>query len=306
MAKHGKLQTIVEYASSRSVLAALGVMPPRIAIAAGRAMGRIAYASAGNLRRTGERNLELAFPEKSELERTEILRSCFRSLGRELGVFSQFSTASRHSLLSLTDCEGLEHLETAKAQGRGVILFTGHLGAWELTSFALSLLGHPLSFLVRRIDNPKVERLVDDSRTRFGNKTLDKLSAARSMVKILRTGGTLGLLLDLNTLDDEAIFVDFFGIPASTNFMVAKLALRTQAPIIPIFAPWEEEREKFVLRIQQPVSIESGGNEEEDVLRLTAKLSLVVEEYVRRYPDQWLWIHKRWKTRPPGEPSLYS
>jgi len=306
MAKHGKLQTIVEYASSRSVLAALGVMPPRIAIALGRAMGRIAYASAGNLRRTGERNLELAFPEKSGRERTEILRSCFRSLGRELGVFSQFSTASPHSLLSLTDCEGLEHLEAAKAQGRGVILFTGHLGAWELTSFALSLMGHPLSFLVRRIDNPKVERLVNDSRTRFGNKTLDKLSAARSMVKVLRTGETLGLLLDLNTLDDEAIFVDFFGIPASTNFMVAKLALRTQAPIIPIFAPWEEERKKFVLRIQQPVSIESSGNEEEAVLRLTAKLSLVVEEYVRRYPDQWLWIHKRWKTRPPGEPSLYS
>ena len=306
MAKHGKLQTIVEYASSRSVLAALGVMPPRIAIGLGRAMGRIAYASAGNLRRTGKRNLELAFPDKSERERTAILRSCFRSLGRELGVFSQFSTASAHSLLSLTDCEGLEHLQAAKAQERGVILFTGHLGAWELTSFALSLMGHPLSFLVRRIDNPKVERLVDNSRTRFGNKTLDKLSAARSMVKILRTGGTLGLLLDLNTLDDEAIFVDFFGIPASTNFMVAKLALRTQAPIIPIFAPWEEERKRFVLRIQPPVSIERIGDEEEDVLRLTAKLSLVVEEYVRRYPDQWLWVHKRWKTRPPGEPSLYS
>jgi KDO2-lipid IV(A) lauroyltransferase len=306
MAKHGKLQTIVEYASARSVLTALGLMPPRIAIALGRAMGRIAYASARNLRRTGERNLELAFPEKSERERTEILRSCFRSLGRELGVFSQFSTATPQSLLSLTDCEGLEHLEAAKAQGRGVILFTGHLGAWELTSFALSVLGHPLSFLVRRIDNPKVERLVDESRTRFGNKTLDKLSAARSMVKILRAGETLGLLLDLNTLEDEAIFVDFFGIPASTNFMVAKLALRTQAQIIPIFAPWEEEREKFVLRMQQPVFIEVGGNEEEDVLRLTAKLSLVVEEYVRRYPDQWLWIHKRWKTRPPGEPSLYS
>jgi Kdo2-lipid IVA lauroyltransferase/acyltransferase len=306
MAKHGKLQTIVEYVSSRSVLAALGLMPPRIAIALGRAMGRIAYVSAGNLRRTGKRNLELAFPDKSARERTEILRSCFRSLGRELGVFSQFSTASARSLLSLMDCEGLEHLQAAKAQGRGVILFTGHLGAWELTSFALSLMGHPLSFLVRRIDNPKVERLVDNSRTRFGNKTLDKLSAARSMVKILRTGGTLGLLLDLNTLDDEAIFVDFFGIPASTNFMIAKLALRTQAPIIPIFAPWEEERKRFVLRIQPPVSIDRIGNEEEDVLRLTAKLSLVVEEYVRRYPDQWLWIHKRWKTRPPGEPSLYS
>src|SRR6266850_2283472 len=305
MAKHGKLQTIVEYASSRSVLAALGVMPPRIAIALGRAMGRIAYASAGNLRRTGERNLELAFPEKSECERTEILRSCFRSLGRELGVFSQFSTASPHSLLSLTDCEGLEHLEAAKAQGRGVILFTGHLGAWELTSFALSLMGHPLSFLVRRIDNPKVERLVDARRTRFGNRTLDKLSAARAMVRILRSGEILGLLLDLNTLPEEAIFVDFFGIPASTGFMVAKLALRTEATIIPIFAPWEEKRKKFAVRVEPPVSIDFTGNEDEDVRKLTAKLSLIVERQIRRYPEQWLWIHKRWKTRPPGEPSLY-
>jgi KDO2-lipid IV(A) lauroyltransferase len=109
----------------------------------------------------------------------------------------------------------------------------------------------------------------------------------------------------LNTLPDEAIFVDFFGIPASTSFMVAKLALRTEAPIIPIFAPWEEESKKFAVRIEPPVSIECTGNEDEEVRKLTAKLSLIIETQIRRYPDQWLWIHKRWKTRPPGEPSLY-
>jgi KDO2-lipid IV(A) lauroyltransferase len=305
MAKHGKPQTLLEYLLARLVLAALGMVPTSVAIALGRGLGLIAYASARNLRRTGKRNLELAFPKKSEDERRQILRSCFTSLGRQLGVFSQFSTAAPNSLLGLTDSEGLEHLETAKARGRGVILFTGHLGAWELTSFALSLLGHPLSFLVRRIDNPKVEQLVDAGRRRFGNQTLDKLSAARSMVRVLRSGEVLGLLLDLNTLPDEAIFVDFFGIPASTGFMVAKLALRTQAPIIPIFAPWEKERKKFVLRVEPPVSIEYTGDEDEDVRKLTAKLSLIIEEQIRRYPDQWLWIHRRWKTRPPGEPSLY-
>jgi KDO2-lipid IV(A) lauroyltransferase len=305
MVKHGKLQTLLEYSLAQSVLAALGAVPMSVAIAVGRVMGVIAYASARNLRRTGERNLELAFPERSESERRQILRSCFVSLGRQLGVFSQFSTANPASLLALTECDGLAHLEQAKARGRGVILFTGHLGAWELTSFALSLLGHPLNFLVRRIDNPKVENLVERSRVRFGNRTLDKLSAARSMVKILRSGEALGLLLDLNTLDDEAIFVDFFGVPASTNFMVAKLALRTEAEIIPIFAPWERERGKFVLRVEPPVAMDCTGNEDEDVRTLTLKLSLIIEEQIRRYPDQWLWIHKRWKTRPAGEPSLY-
>jgi Kdo2-lipid IVA lauroyltransferase/acyltransferase len=305
MAKHGKLQTLGEYLLARSVLAALGIVPVSLATGVGRAMGFIAYASARNLRRTGKRNLELAFPEKSEFERRKILRSCFASLGRQLGFFSQFSTATPSSLLELIDLEGLEHLEAARAQGRGVILFTGHLGAWELTSLALSLRDHPLSFLVRRIDNPRVEQLVDARRTRFGNRTLDKLSAARAMVRILRSGEILGLLLDLNTLPDEAIFVNFFGIPASTGFMVAKLALRTEAPIIPIFAPWEEKRKKFAVRVEPPVSIDFTGNEDEDVRKLTAKLSLIVETQIRRYPDQWLWIHKRWKTRPPGEPGLY-
>jgi KDO2-lipid IV(A) lauroyltransferase len=305
MAKQGKSRTLLEYLLARSVLGMLGLMPASAAMAAGRAMGRIAYASAGNLRRTGRRNLELAFPEKSERQRKLILRSCFASLGRQLGVFSQFSTARPDSLLRLTDCEGLEHLEAAKSEGRGAILFTGHLGAWELTSLALSLLGHPLSFLVRKIDNPRVELLVDRSRTRFGNQTLDKLSAARSMVRILRAGEELGLLLDLNTLDDEAIFVDFFGIPAATNFMVAKLALRTQAPIIPIFAPWDKTREKFVLRLEPRVPVSPTGNEAEDVRKVTMDLSLIIEDQIRRYPDQWLWIHKRWKTRPPGEPALY-
>ncbi len=305
MAKHGKSKTLLEYLLARSILAALGFVPASVAMAFGRAMGHVAYASARSLRTTGRRNLELAFPEKSESERRQILRSCFVNLGRQLGVFSQFATATPDSLLGLTDCEGLEHLETAKSLGRGVILFTGHLGAWELTSFALSLLGHPLSFLVRRIDNPRVELLVDRSRARFGNRTLDKLSAARSMLRILRAGEPLGLLLDLNTLDDEAIFVDFFGISASTNFMVAKLALRTRAPIIPIFAPWDKERGKFVLRLEPPIPVESTGDESEDVRKLTTELSLVIEDQIRRYPDQWLWIHKRWKTRPTGEPDLY-
>jgi len=179
------------------------------------------------------------------------------------------------------------------------------LGAWELSSFGLSALGHPLSFPVRRIDNSRIESFVDSIRTRFGNRSIDKRGGLRSMLKVLRAGGTLGLLMDINMLPREGIFVDFFGVPASTTFTVAQLALRTNATVIPVFVPWDNERKRYVLSLSAPVSIEHTGNEDEDIRRLTALLTQVIENQVRRFPDQWLWIHKRWRTRPPGEPDLY-
>src|SRR5258708_34110408 len=135
------------------------------------------------------------------------------------------------------------------------MLFTGHIGAWELSSFGLSLLGHPLSFLVRRIDNPKIEAVVERSRTRRGNLTIDKRSAAREMLQLLQGGGTLGILVDLNTLDREGIFVDFFGVKASTTFMLAKLALRTGAVVLPVFAPWDKQRGGSVVKIDEPLAL---------------------------------------------------
>ena len=306
MAKQGKLQTFLEYAAARSVLGTLGLLPAPVAMRLGQSVGKLAYLLAADLRRTGATNLRLAFPDKTEAERAALLRECFNGLGRQLGFFSQFATRSREHLQRLVEVHGLENFAAAKARmTSGLILFTAHLGAWELTSFGPSLFGHPFSFLVRRIDNPKIELMIDEVRTRFGNQTIDKLSAARSMLKMLRSKGVLGLLPDLNALDAEAIFVDFFGVPAATNFIMAKLALRTNSPIIPIFAPWSEEKQKYLLDIGTPISIEPTGDEDRDVRELTAKLSKHVEEVIRRYPGQWLWIHKRWKTRPKGEPSIY-
>ncbi|HET9527865.1 MAG TPA: lysophospholipid acyltransferase family protein [Pyrinomonadaceae bacterium] len=306
MAKQGKLQTFLEYAAAKSVLVTLGHLPLSTAMMLGRSVAKIAYFLGADLRRTGAINLRIAFPEKTDDERAELLRQCFDSLGRQLGLFSQFSTRPLEELQSFIEPHGLEHLEAAKAQTNGgLLLFTAHLGAWELTSFGPSLFGHPFSFLVRRIDNQKIEQLVDGVRIRFGNQTIDKLSAARSMLKLLRSNGVLGLLPDLNALDSEAIFVNFFGVPAATNFIMAKLALRTGSPIIPIFAPWSEEKRKYLLIIGPPVSVDVTGNEEEDVRRLTTKLSELIEDQIRRYPGQWLWIHKRWKTRPKGEPAIY-
>jgi len=304
MAKHGKLQTSLEYAAARIILSVIGALPFRQSIRLGRFFGLIAYLVARELRRTGEINLKLAFPEKTSEERRQLLKGCFESLGRALGVFSHFADPPE-SILSVLEPSGIEHLDQVKESGRGAILFTAHLGAWELTSYGLSLLGHPISFLVRPIDNPKIEQMVDRYRTRTGNKTLDKFSAARSMVKTLRSGEFLGLLIDLNALEDEAIFVNFFGVPASTNFMTAKLALRSDVPIIPVFAPWDKTRQKFLLQVNEPVELKRSGDDEADVRELTTRLTQHFEDQIRRYPDQWLWIHKRWKTRPPGEPSIY-
>ena len=304
MAEHGKIRTNLVYVLARMVIGLFSVLPLRSAIDLGRAFGRLGFWFP-KLRRTGERNLRLAFPELSGEERRKLLQGCFENLGRLLGVFSHFEKETHDAWRKIIDCEGLEQLAATRAEGRGIILFTGHVGAWELTSFALSLFDQPLSFLVRRIDNPKIEQLVDRFRTSRGNRTIDKMFAAREMLQLLKPGGTLGILVDLNTLDREAVFVNFFGMKAATTFLVAKLALRTGAAVVPIFAPWDNSRNKFVVKIEEPLSFEKSDNEEENIVALTQALTTVVENFVRQYPEQWLWIHRRWKTRPPGEPAIY-
>jgi Kdo2-lipid IVA lauroyltransferase/acyltransferase len=303
MADKGKFQINLEYWIARAVLGVFRALSLPRAIAFGQWIGRFGFWFP-RLQRTGETNLKLAFPDLSAEERNRLLRGSFENLGRLLAAFSRFEDKT-DSLKEMIECDELARLEAAKQKGQGVILFTGHVGAWELSSFGLSLFGHPLSFLVRRIDNPGIEEMIDRARTGHGNQSIDKRSAAREMLQILRRKGTLGILVDLNTLDREAIFVDFFGKPAATTFLVAKLALRTGAQVIPVFVPWDKSRKRFVLRVDEPLSIERTGNEDADVRRLTQQYTRVVENYIREYPDQWLWIHRRWKTRPEGEPGIY-
>jgi KDO2-lipid IV(A) lauroyltransferase len=305
MAKRGRLQTLLEYTLARAVLSGLGILPRRLAVAVGRSLGRIGYLLFSDLRRTGSRNLNIAFPDVSQGERKRMLRGCFDNLGRMLGEFSQLSRITPDQLRQIVDCEGLDHLRSAQARGRGVILFTGHLGAWEFTSFALSAFGRPFSFMVRRLDNDLIEKMIDKVRQRFGNRTLDKNAVSRQALRELNEGGTLGMLPDVNMLAREGVFVDFFGTPASTTSMLAKLALRTGAAVVPIYAPWDKQRQRFLLQLEPPMQVERTGDEVEDVRRLTAAIMASIENVVRRYPEQWLWIHKRWKTRPPGEPELY-
>lgn len=304
MAEPGKLRTNVEYLFARVILGFFSRLPLALAISVGRTIGRVGIL-APRLRRTGKRNLGLAFPNLDAHERARLLRGCFESLGRLLGVFSHLRDDSTENLRKKISCDGLENIKKAASANRGVIAFTGHVGGWELSSYALSLYDRPFAFLVRRIDNPKIEALVDQFRAARGNRTIDKRMAAREMLRMLKKGETLGILVDLNALDREAMFVDFFGVKAATTFVVAKLALRTGAPVVPIFSPWDKELKKFRVEIGEPLNFDRTGDEERDTLRATQLLTNVVEDWIRRYPDQWLWIHRRWKTRPPGEAPIY-
>ncbi|HEV7398265.1 MAG TPA: lysophospholipid acyltransferase family protein [Pyrinomonadaceae bacterium] len=307
MAKRGKLQTSLEYAVARSILGALGVLPRSAAVGVGRALGAVAYRIGGNLRRTGETNLQLAFPDADENERKRILRGTFDTLGRLLGEFSQFHRATKASLRELIEYDpvGLAHLRAAEKEQRGVIFLTGHLGAWEMLSFGWSALEYPISFLVRPIDNPRVEALIEGVRTRFGNRAIDKKSAAREALRVLKAGGTLGILSDLNSQPHEGVFVPFFGRLACTTAGIATLALKTDAVVIPTVAVWNQEKQKYFFHGDPPIELVRTGDKHKDLEVNTARFAAAMEKLIRRYPEQWMWIHKRWKTRPPGEPGIY-
>jgi KDO2-lipid IV(A) lauroyltransferase len=298
-------QTNLEYTLARTLLLALGALPRPVAVAAGRSLGRVAYRVGAGLRRTGMRNLELAFPEMDERERRRILRESFVSLGRQLGEFSQFPRATPESIRNLVEYDGIEILWEAKRRGRGIIFLTSHLGAWEILCYAHSALYEPISFLVRPIDNPYIEELVEETRTRFGNNPISKKSAARAALKLLRGGGILGVLADLNTHPHEGVFVPFFGRLACTTASVATLALRTDASVIPVCAPWDEAKKRFVFHGEPIIELVRTGDQARDVEINTARFTAAIERQVRTYPEQWMWIHKRWKTRPEGEPDLY-
>ena len=305
MAKRGQLQTRLEYILARLVFTGLGILPRSVSVAVGRGLGRLGYLLFADLRRTGRRNLDIAFPELSHAEKDRIVRGCFDSLGRVLGEFPHFQNLTRDQLRNFPHSEGLEHLEAAKTTGRPIVFYTAHLGLWELTSFWVGACWQPFTFLVRRLDNDLIEEMIDNVRRRFGNETLDKMAVSRQALRMLNQGGILGMLPDVNMLAREGVFVDFFGTPASTTSMMAKLALRTNATVIPVYSPWDEQRKKFLLHVEPPIAFERTEDDETNVHNLTAAIMASVEKFVRRYPEQWLWIHKRWKTRPPGEPDIY-
>ena len=295
----------LEYALVWPLVKLLGALP--------RPLSRgLAYLFAGavfhlhvRLRRVGMRNLELAFPDLPKGRRRQILRGLYVSLGRQLAEFCRFPRYSRDNVSEIAVYEGFENFEAAHRRGKGVLFLTAHLGGWEIGSFAHSLHGHPLRIVVRALDNPYLNGLVDDYRTLHGNSTFEKQDFARGLLSAMKAGETVGLLMDQNMTPPQGVFVDFFGIPACTASGLARVALRTDAAIIPAFTIWDAVLRKYRVHFDPALTLVRTGDDEADVVANTAQFNKALEDYVRRFPDQWLWVHRRWKTRPPGEPSLY-
>ncbi len=303
--RRGRVRTYVEFAAAWLILKCAGILPRWLALKVSQVVAAIAHAVLPHLRHHAEVNLRLAFPELGDADREQIKRGTFRNLGRLLGEVSQFPKLNRQNIESIVQYEGLENYLNAVTTGRGVILLTGHIGAWELSVFAHSIYGHPMSFLARRVDNPLVERLAETNRTRFGNRSIDKKNSVREVLKTLKSGGVVGILADLNASREEGVFVDFFGIPACTTAGIATLALRTGAVVLPGYIVWDEAAKIHRLHFEPAIETISTGNRDEDVLTNTANYTKAIESIVRRYPDQWLWIHRRWRTRPEGQPEIY-
>jgi Kdo2-lipid IVA lauroyltransferase/acyltransferase len=295
----------LEFAFVWMIIHTLRVLPRRAARGVGAAIGSVAHDSLGRLRRTGRHNLGLAFPDMPEAERAHILRLEYRNLGWLLAEFCQMSAYTPKVASTFIRYEGLDHYLAARGRGKGVLVLTGHLGAWELSSFYHSLAGFPMGMVIRRLDNPLVDALVNRIRCLHGNRVLHKDDFARGLIAAMRAGDTVGILMDTNMTPPQGLFVPFFGIPACTASGLARVALKTGAAVLPGFLLWEESEQQYVLRFSPELALASSGDAEADALDNTARFTAVLEEAIRQYPSQWLWMHRRWKTRPPGEPALY-
>jgi KDO2-lipid IV(A) lauroyltransferase len=302
---HGGVKEFAEYSLALALIKTFGILPRPVAHRAAGILAWLGFHLARRQRRAGLQNLRMAFPEMPEADRENILRGCFRNLGRLLVEFTHFPQLNKANISQFVVHDGLDNYLEGMKLGHGVIFMTAHFGAWELSSFAHGVYGFPLKFIVRSIDNRRVEALISSYRTASGNVPIDRRNAGRDVLKALRQNEAVGILFDQNTTRSEGVFAELFGVPAATTPAIALFALRTGAAVVPGFLIWDGELKKHRLRLDPPVELINTGDLDRDVLENTKLFNKILEGYIRKYPDQWLWIHRRWKTRPEGDPPIY-
>ena len=290
---------------ARVLLGIFGALPRKVSLCLARGVAVLAYRSLGHLRRTAARNLNLAFPHWTPERTRLVVRGVFQNFGRLLAEFSRLPKLNRDNISQVVVYDGFDHFAESLRRGNGTLFLTAHYGAWELCSFAHALYGHRLKFVVRPIDNPYLDRLVNAYRTASGNQVIPKKGSLREMLRTLKRNEGVGILIDQNTTRDAGVFVDFFGLQACTTSVLAALALRTGATVIPGVLIWDSARKIHRLRFEPPVKIVQTGDSRADIVENTARFNKILEGLVRQHPDQWLWVHRRWKTRPLGEVSPY-
>jgi KDO2-lipid IV(A) lauroyltransferase len=305
----GKVNTILkewlQFALVWICVKTLEVLPRAAARAVAGSGAWLLLLALPKLRKTAEFNLQLAFPEWTGKQRALVLRKMTRNLGWMAAEFARLPRYSAENIEHTVILDGHENFLAGKSRGKGVLVLTGHIGAWELSSFAHALYGFPLWYMARPLDNKRLDIMVNDYRGLSGNQAIFKNESARTMLRVLKEAGTIGILADQNTMPEEGVFVDFFGTPACTTTGIARVALHTDAAVVPGYAYWDENLRKYRLRFEPPVELTRSGDTERDILENTQKFAKVIEGIIREHPEQWVWIHARWKTRPAGEARLY-
>ena len=287
----------LEYAAVRALIAIVRVMPQALVDASGTLLGGAFYLVDGAHRRIALRNLATAFPSRSEAERRAIARAAFRHFGRLLFELLQFATLTPEEMLARVEVDGKERSRAAYAQGKGVLFVTGHFGFWELQAMVHAVEAEPVAILARALDNPYLNQLLEDIRQRTGNTVVYRRGTIRRVMRTLQAGHGVAVLIDQHIMSRDAIYVDFFERPAATTSAVAALALRTGAPVMPVFAlPLGGGRYRMIYEhAVEPPRADSPNAVQEFTQRCTD----VLEMYVRRHPELWLWMHRRWREGAP-------
>jgi KDO2-lipid IV(A) lauroyltransferase len=295
----------LQYVVAWTLIKTLGVLPRGMARSMAAVGVRLLLLAMPKLKKTAEFNLRLAFPEWTDAQRRSTLEKMTRNLGWMAAEFARMPSYTKENIASVVVLDGHENFLAGHSRGKGVLYLTGHIGAWELSSFAHALYGFPLHYMARPLDNKALDAMVNQYRGLSGNKPIFKNESARVMLRILKEAGTVGILADQNTMPGEGVFVDFFGTPACTTTGIARVALHTDAAVVPGYAFWDENLRKYRLRFEPPVELLRTGDGERDIVENTQRFAKVIEEIVRKYPEQWVWIHARWKARPKGEAPIY-
>ena len=286
-----------------SVTRAAAAIAPRlsfpVASRVGRGLGSLAWALDARHREVAMKNLQRAFPKLAESRRRQLAQKAFQQAGRTAVEMLWSASLNDRTLQEIAVFEGREHLDAALAGGDGALITTAHFGNWELMGVALAHIGVPMNVIARSIDDPQVEAVLHHLRTRTGARVIHKEKAVRTALRVLRAGEVVGVLVDQNTLPSQAAFVPFFGEMAATTRMSAQLHVRTGAPVIMLFCIPEDDRYRFVLEPLEATSVTP--DDDATVEHLTAAMTAHIERHIRRCPEAWLWIHDRWRSRPPTD-----
>lgn len=249
-------------------------------------------------RRRATEHLRIAFPDLSEGQRLEIMHQTVRHLGQSFAEIVWLWRARPDEVDRICSIEGIEHLETARSEGHGAVLVTAHCGNWELLNARLGTAGIPMTIAVREIYDSRIDPIATALRARFGAEIVPRgMNAGKRLSHALLSNRVNGLLIDQDIRSIPGVFVPFFGRPAWTPVGAAALALKIGCPVTPAFIHRDERLEHHV-RIYPPLAIPEGGSEEERLLELTAAATMAIERQIRAHPEQWVWMHRRWRTRP--------